>query len=225
MRIFDIGARDGEQQVSDRVLTVPNLLSFARLAVLPWVYLDLVNGRIVRATIVAFVFGWTDWFDGYLARRLDQQSSLGKILDPISDRAFFVVIGIGVVVADIVPLWPIALLLARDVLVSVAGLVLLARGASPPDVTRLGKAATFGLMWAIGFWMLAAAVGSVEDPNEPLTWAAWFTFSINIVLSYLAAGDYALRLLRKPAGDDAAATLGADEAGSRAAGEDDESVG
>jgi len=198
LRIFDIGARDGPEQVTDRVLTIPNLLSFARLAALPILWLDLVNGRIVRATAIAFVVGTTDWFDGYLARRLDQVSSLGKILDPISDRAFFVVVGVGMAVGDVVPLWPIIVLLARDVLVSGAGVVLLARGARPPEVTRLGKAATFGLMWALGFWLLAASVGSVEDPNTPLTWAGWITFSINIVLSYLSAAGYAVTILRQP---------------------------
>lgn len=179
---------------------MPNLLSFARLGVLPFVYWDLVNGNIWRATIVAFIFGMTDWFDGYLARRLDQISNLGKILDPISDRAFFLVIGIGMVVGDVVAWWPIAIMLLRDLLVSVAGIVLLARGRKPPDVTRLGKSATFGLMWALGFWLLASSVGEVGDPNRGLVIAAWVTWSINIVLSYLAAVDYA-RTLLAPASD------------------------
>jgi cardiolipin synthase (CMP-forming) len=196
MRVFDIGKKDEHQQVSDRILTVPNLLSFARLAVLPIVYLDLVSGRFLRAFVLLTVFATTDWFDGYIARRFDQMSELGRILDPISDRVLFVVVGLGFIVGGLLPWWAIALILLRDLAVGGAGIVMLVRKVEVPDVTRLGKASTFGLMFALPTFLLAVAIGDgVEDPNRPLWWIAWATYAINIVLYWLSAFGY-LRTVR-----------------------------
>jgi cardiolipin synthase len=197
MRIFDIGKKEGPQQVSSRVLTVPNLLSFARLAVLPVVYVDLVAGRYLRAFVLLAVFATTDWFDGYIARRFDQMSELGRILDPISDRVLFVVVGVAFIVAGLVPWWVIGAILLRDLFVGGAGIVMLARRLPVPDVTRLGKAATFGLMFALPAFLLAVVVGDgVDDPNRPLWWFAWVTWAINIVLYWWSAVDY-LRIVRR----------------------------
>jgi hypothetical protein len=101
VRVFDIGKKDGPEIVSDRVLTVPNLLSLARIAALPIIYLDLVAGRLIRALVLLGVFAATDWLDGYLARRFDQVSKLGKVLDPTSDRILFVVVAHGWVEAPV----------------------------------------------------------------------------------------------------------------------------
>lgn len=199
MRVFDIGAKDEPQAVSDRIVTIPNLLSVARLAILPVIYLDLVGGRLLRAFVLLAVFATTDWFDGYLARRLDQVTKLGTLLDPISDRVLFVVVGVGFVVADLLPLWALMLLLVRDGLVLVVGGVLLLRGATPPPVTRIGKAATFGLMWALPTFLLAAVVGGgAATPNRVLLGLAWMTYLINTALYYIAAGQYAVALARRP---------------------------
>jgi cardiolipin synthase (CMP-forming) len=198
MRVFDIGQKDGPEVVSDRILTVPNLLSFARLAVLPVIYLDLTAGRFLRAFVLLAVFGATDWLDGYVARRFDQTSKLGKLLDPLSDRVLFVVVGIGFVVAGLLPLWALVVLLIRDVAVLIGGGLLVLRGAEPPDVTRLGKASTFGLMWAFPTFLLAAIVGDGPSDPEPVLHAlAWITFLINTVLHYLAALGYAKTLLQR----------------------------
>lgn len=199
MRVFDIGTREGSDVVTDRVLTIPNLLSFARLAVLPWIYVDLVGGRYVRAFVLLAVFAATDWFDGYLARRLGQVSKLGALLDPVSDRAMFLVVGIGFVVTDLLPLWALVVLLARDGAVIVAGIVLLAKGRQPPATTKLAKTSTFGLMFALPTFLLAAIVGDgPADPQPVLQGIAWVTFVVNLVLHYLAALDYGRTLLRAP---------------------------
>ncbi len=198
MRVFDIGQKEGPEVVSDRVLTIPNLLSFARLAVLPVIYLGLLGDRFVRAFVLLAVFGATDWLDGYIARRFDQTSKLGKLLDPLSDRILFVVVGVGFVVTDLLPLWALVVLLVRDVGVLIGGSVLVARGASPPEVTKLGKASTFGLMWAFPTFLLAAIVGDgAADPEPTLQAIAWVTFLVNTVLHYLSALGYAKTLLRR----------------------------
>jgi cardiolipin synthase (CMP-forming) len=203
MRVFDIGAKEGQQAASDRILTVPNLLSLARIAVLPVVYVDLVGGRLLRALVLLLVFASTDWFDGYLARRFDQITKLGTLLDPISDRILFVVVGIGFVVAELLPLWALLLLLVRDVGVLVVGGVLLLRGARPPAVTRIGKVATFGLMLAFPLFLLAAILGEgATDPQPVVQVIAWVAYLANTALYYVAAGQYAWEVThRGPASD------------------------
>lgn len=198
MRVFDIGARDGPQEPARRILTVPNLLSLARVAVLPVVYLDLQAGRLLRALVLLALFASTDWFDGYLARRLDQVSRLGVLLDPISDRVLFVVVGLGMVMAQLLPLWALVVLLARDVAVLLAGAVLLLAGDRPPQVTRIGKTATFGLMVAFPLFLGAAIVGDgALDPHGPLLAGAWTVYAVSTVLYYVAAVQYAVELLRR----------------------------
>jgi cardiolipin synthase (CMP-forming) len=200
MRVFDIGAKDGQAEASDRILTIPNLLSLARIAVLPVVYLDLVAGRLVRALVLLLIFASTDWFDGYLARRFDQITKLGTLLDPISDRLLFVVVGVGFVVADLLPLWALIVLLVRDVAVLLVGGLLLLRGAKPPAVTRIGKVATFGLMVAFPLFLAAAiAGGGAADPQPLIQALAWFAYLVNTVLYYASAGQYARRISRRDA--------------------------
>lgn len=198
MRVYDIGAKDEPQEVSDRLLTIPNALSLARLLILPVIYLDLVDGRLVRAFVLLVIFALTDWLDGYLARRLDQVSRFGTLLDPISDRVLFLVVGIGFVMADLFPLWALVVLLLRDLAVLVVGAVLLLRGAQPPAVTRIGKTATFGLMWAFPTFLLAAIVGDgASDPQMVLQVLGWLFFGVSTALYYVAAGQYAVQVARR----------------------------
>ena len=198
MRVFDIGARDTPQQATDRIVTVPNALSLARLLVLPFIYLDLVDGRFIRAFVLLVIFAATDWLDGYLARRLDQITRFGTLLDPISDRALFLVVGFGFVLAELLPLWALLVVVLRDVAVLAVGAGLLLRGSAPPAVTRTGKAATFGLMWAFPTWLLAAAVGDgANDPQIVLHVLAWVCFAVSVVLYYVSAGQYAIEVLRR----------------------------
>ncbi|MFA9445178.1 CDP-alcohol phosphatidyltransferase family protein [Egicoccus sp. AB-alg6-2] len=206
MRFYDLGGGGQERLASRRILTIPNLLSFARLAILPVVYLDLTSGRLLRAFVLLVVFTSSDWFDGYLARRLDQVTELGKLLDPISDRILFVVVGVAYVVAGLLPLWVVLVLVVRDVLVGVAGALLVARGGRAPDVTRLGKTATFGLMWALPMFLLAGIAGDGAEAPQPVLYAiAWILLLVNAALYWIAAIDYA-RIVRRRAAAVAAAT-------------------
>jgi cardiolipin synthase (CMP-forming) len=191
VRVFDIGGPEVLSPASDRVLTVPNALSVARIAVLPLLYLDLVSGRLLRAFVLMVLVTASDWFDGYLARVLDQRTRLGAILDPVGDRAVFIVVGIGLVRGGLLPFWVLALLLARELLVAVVGGVLLALGRSIPETSRLGKVATSGLMLSIVGLLAAAAIGG---PGTPLRWLEVLAFAglaINLTLTYLATFGYA----------------------------------
>ena len=197
MRVFDIGGPESPREASDRVLTIPNALSLARIAVLPLVLLDLLDDRFGRALVLLLLIGASDWFDGYLARVLDQRTRLGAVLDPIGDRAVFVVVGVGLVLADLLPLWVLVVLLARELAVLVVGLVLLLAGRSIPETSRLGKVATSGLMLSITGLLAAAAFG--EGAGDPLGWLqviAWAGLAINLALTYLATLGYARAALR-----------------------------
>ena len=200
-RWFDIGARPGTEPdpgaASTRILTGANALSTARLLALPWIYLDLVGGRYLRALIVLAVFAATDWLDGYVARRFDQVTRLGQLLDPISDRALFLVVGIAFVVSGILPLFAVLVLFVRDALVLLGGAVLLLKGTRPPAVTRMGKVATFGLMFALPFFLGAVVLGGGPTDPEPILWAiAWITYAINAVLYWASALGYLRAVLR-----------------------------
>lgn len=192
MRVYDIGGRDDQpREVTDRIWTWANGLSFVRLLALPLIYLDLVGERWLRAFVLLVIFSATDWLDGYIARRFDQMTRLGTLLDPISDRVLFVVVGVAFVVTGLLPLWAVLVILVRDVLVMGVGLVMMLRGHRPPAVSRLGKTATFGLMFALPVFILARVLGSdAGDPHAVWLAIAWIGFGVNAVLYWLAALGY-----------------------------------
>ncbi|MEX2486390.1 MAG: CDP-alcohol phosphatidyltransferase family protein [Nitriliruptoraceae bacterium] len=197
MRVFDAGASDHERVASSRVLTVPNGLSLLRLASLPFVYAALAAGAAGRAFVLFAVFATTDWLDGYVARRFDQVSRLGQLLDPIADRALFIAAGLGAVVGGLVPWWIVALIVARDVAMLAVGALLLRSADGVPAVTRLGKAATFGLMAAFGVLMGSGVVGAGFAAPEAVLHRIGIIGSVIAVAAYwLAAADYARRILR-----------------------------
>ena len=198
MRVFDIGGGEGPEVVSNRILTVPNLLSLARLLILPWLYIELSRGTsagLARGLAIGVVFGATDWVDGYVARRFNQVTKLGKILDPVSDRLFIGTIGVALVMSGLLPWWPVIAIIARDVLFLVVGIFLIG-GVGPPPVTRLGKAATFGLMWSFPFLLMAGIIGTPQDPQPVLYWLGWAILVINLVLYYIVAGQYARAVIQ-----------------------------
>lgn len=173
-----------EPQVSDRILTIPNIVSFVRLGAVGlfwWVLLGA--GSPGWAAVLIFVIGWTDWIDGYLARRLDQVTRLGQVLDPVADRLMIGSAIIGGLIAGVIPDligWP---LIARELLVGVVALVLYLRGGGVLAVRKVGKQATFVLYGAIPTFYFAAA-GILEVIAEPL---AWFTGAFGLVLYWYAA--------------------------------------
>jgi cardiolipin synthase (CMP-forming) len=156
-----------------QVLTLPNLITLARLACLP-VFLWLLFGREDRAAAAALlaVLGITDWVDGYLARHLGQVSELGKILDPVADRLLFIVGAGGILIDGSVPTWFGVTVLVRETLVGGATVVLAMLGARRIDVTWFGKAGTFGLMIAFPLFLASHSDLSWADAAGVLAWLA-----------------------------------------------------
>jgi cardiolipin synthase (CMP-forming) len=179
----------GDPRASSRVLTVPNLISAIRIAMIPvFVALILDHDTTAWGIVLFGVVVATDWVDGTIARRTGQVSDLGKILDPVADRAAIAAGLIALVIRGAFPLWAAAAILVRDVAVLVAGVVLLSRGARI-DVRWIGKVATFALMIAIpavswgtlGLWPAAAALA-----------VGWPVYAVGIVEYYVAAAVYAV---------------------------------
>ncbi len=173
-----------------RVLTIPNVLSVVRLLCAP-IFLWLLFGveDRVAAFVLLGVLGATDWVDGWIARRFDQGSTVGKVLDPIADRVLLLTAALALTIDGVVPAWVGAAVLVREAIVSAATLALAAAGAARIDVQWVGKAGTFGLMFALPGFLLVDVVspGTLRDTFEILTWIAAIG---GLVLGYLAAARY-----------------------------------
>jgi CDP-diacylglycerol--glycerol-3-phosphate 3-phosphatidyltransferase len=135
------------QRPPDRVLTLPNLLSAIRLALIPvFIYVLLVKHADGWAVAILMFSGASDWADGKIARTLNQSSRLGVLLDPAVDRLYMVTVPIALALRGIVPWWFVITLLLRDALLAATLPLLRSRGLSALPVTYIGKAATFALM-------------------------------------------------------------------------------
>jgi cardiolipin synthase len=179
---------DGEDPGVDRILTVPNAITLFRLACVPvFVWLLFGAHRQVVAAIVLAVLGATDWVDGFVARRWHQVSTVGKVLDPTADRILVGTAVISVIVAGAVPVWFGVLTLVREVLVSGAVLLLAGLGAERIDVLWVGKAGTFGLMFAYPTFLLAHGHAGWQHPVEIV---AWVSAVPALVLAWIAAAAY-----------------------------------
>lgn len=157
--------------VSNRILTIPNLVSVARLAAIP-VFLWLVwRGEDLIGLIVLVVAVSTDFVDGALARRLGQVSALGQLLDPLADRLFIAAVVVALTIRDVVPLWVVALVLGRDVLLGVGTLVFRRFGVGVLPVKWMGKWATFALLLSLPLFLLVSVFDGVSMYVSPFTWA------------------------------------------------------
>ncbi|MGI5218254.1 CDP-alcohol phosphatidyltransferase family protein [Nocardia sp. CA-290969] len=149
--------------LSDRLLTVPNVLSVLRLIGIPvFLWLLLVEHADGWAFVLLVLSGLTDFLDGKLARLLDQSSRLGALLDPLVDRLYLVTTLAAFVARDLIPWWVAILLIGRDLVLTLTLQVYRRRALDPPEVIYLGKAATFALMSALP-WLLAGQMDWTGD--------------------------------------------------------------
>jgi cardiolipin synthase len=161
---------------ADRLLTIPNLLSVLRLAGVPlFLYLLLGPREDGWALLILMFAGFSDWLDGKLARWLNQMSNLGALLDPAADRLYVFCTLLAFVIRDIVPLWIALVLVGREVVVGICLLVLRQRGWGTFEVTYLGKAATFNLLYAFPLLLIAQGDSGWAQVAQPIAYAftAW----------------------------------------------------
>jgi cardiolipin synthase len=182
-----MGTVGGPRSGLDRIWTIPNLISAARLLLVPAFVWAFLAGQNVLGVVFLVTIGSTDWVDGYVARRFDQVSNLGKLLDPLADRISIVAVLVVFTVRGVLPILLAGILLLRDLLVAVAFPILEAKGMERIPVNKTGKAATFSIfvglaalaveLAAPGIGTLAHAVGMAALVlGAVLYWAATFLY-------------------------------------------------
>lgn len=157
--------------MSSRVFTIPNILSFIRLLLVPVFLVLIVRGEDGFALLVLVVSSVTDYLDGVLARGLNQVSRLGQLLDPAADRLFIFTALIGLAVRGVIPWWLVAVIVGRDVMLLVLGIILANHGHGPLPVHHLGKVSTFCLFYALPILMIGQAFPVAVWITAPLGWA------------------------------------------------------
>lgn len=150
------------------------MLSILRLVLVPVFLLLLLFDQFIWALIVLAFASFTDWLDGQIARKFNQITSLGKILDPAADRLFIFATLIGLTLQGIIPIWFAIVIVLRDVLLLIGTPILASYGYGPLPVHFLGKAGTFALLYALPLMLLADIWGAAAAVVLPLAWAFAF---------------------------------------------------
>lgn len=180
----------------DRIVTLPNLFTTVRLLCVPvfvWLLTRGDHRDWFPAAVLLAALGATDWIDGQLARRLNQVTRLGKVLDPTADRILLATATIAILAVGAVPA-PIAIVaLVREGLVAAGTLALAAAGARRIDVVLVGKAGTFGLMCALPLFLIA---GSDVGWHHTARVLAWIAAIGGLAFGWTAVGIYALAARR-----------------------------
>lgn len=171
-----------------RPFTIPNAISVARLLCIP-LFLWVLFSKDDRwgAALLLGALGATDWVDGFIARRFDQVSELGKILDPTADRLMLLVGVLAIMIDGSVPIWIGVLALVREGLVAIVAVVLGALGARKIDVTWWGKTGTFMLMFAFPFFLAGNSDIGIASWFEV---GAWVCVVIGLPIHYYSAFGY-----------------------------------
>lgn len=177
--------RVAEVVASDRVFTIPNVLSALRLLGVP-LFLWLILGPEADgwALVVLMVSGFTDYADGQIARRLNQTSRIGELLDPAADRLYIFATVLGLALRGIIPWWLVIALVARDVALALTLPVLHRRGYNALPVHFLGKSATFCLLYAFPLLLL----GDRDDTLGLIARIVGWAFAIWGTALYFWAG-------------------------------------
>ncbi|EIK83623.1 CDP-diacylglycerol--glycerol-3- phosphate 3-phosphatidyl-transferase [Gardnerella vaginalis 1500E] len=144
----------------NRVLTVPNLISFLRICSIPYLAWLITKNHMILALIVLAISAFSDCIDGYIARRWNQVSKLGQILDPIADRLLIIFSTIALAIARIIPWWALVLVVLRDVIMAALVVLLAQHDYGPLPVNFVGKAGTALIMLAIVSLMIVYAVST-----------------------------------------------------------------
>jgi cardiolipin synthase len=183
-----------------KLLNVPNALTALRGLGIPlFIYLALVLEADGWAIFTLAVGGATDYFDGKLARAWGQESRFGELADPAIDRLYIIATLIVLYLRDAVPLWVIAVLLGRDLILGALTIVLGMNSLPPLKVTYLGKAATFNLLYAFPFLLLALHPGWAGTAAYIFGWSfTWWGVGLYLFTgaSYFRTGIAAIRVTR-----------------------------
>ena len=200
------------EEVTNRIFTIPNVISFIWLCMVPVYMVLLLNGYDLLATFMFALAAGTDWIDGQLARRTHCVSKLGQLLDPAVDRILMSCGVIGLMLVGRLPIWIVVVVLGRDLMLLIGGAYLLKRYHERVAVIYPGKVATTflfvgfaglllnmpllgGLGWFDASWL--PGFGS-----EACSWGIWFVYAGLVIglfttLYYLLAGYRKMQKARR----------------------------
>jgi cardiolipin synthase (CMP-forming) len=171
---------------------LPNLLTLVRIALTPFILLELARGRYMIAGWTFGAAAWTDIFDGMLARRFGAQSKAGQYLDPIADKILLTSLYIGLALGGAVPVWIVVLILTRDVwILLLSGIALRFTQFRELQPSIWGKASTFV--------QIMAAVGTIGARAYESDWflrIARVLLDGVVLLALISGGDYTIRGIR-----------------------------
>lgn len=200
------------EAVTNRIFTIPNVISFIRLCMVPVYMVLLLNGYDLLATFMFALAAGTDWIDGQLARRTNCVSKLGQLLDPAVDRVLMICGVIGLMLVGRLPIWIVFVVLGRDLMLLVGGAYLLKRYHERVAVIYPGKVATTFLF--VGFaglllnMPLIGGLGWFETSwlpgfgSEACSWGIWFVYAGLLIglfttLYYVLAGYRKMQKARR----------------------------
>jgi cardiolipin synthase len=187
------------REVSGRLLTLPNILSVLRLIGLPVFLWAIVSERDLLALFILLLSGFTDYLDGKIARRFNLETRLGQFLDPIADRLYIATTLVGLAWREMIPVWLVAVLIVREVVMAAMLLYLRQRGQIGMPVHFVGKAATFNLLCAFPFLLLAIRDDWIGRIAEPIGWGfTWWGVALYWFAVVLYAVQARLVLARSP---------------------------
>jgi cardiolipin synthase len=208
-----VSVPEAGETLGEQIMTIPNLISFARLLGVP-VFLWLVLG--LRTTTgdwwavgLLVAAGASDWLDGKIARALNQQSRLGQLLDPAADRLYIVATIIALAVRAIIPWWLVGLLAARELLMALVLWLVRRKGWGALQVSFVGKTATLCLLYAFPLLFLGAHDTSYAETARVAGWTFVIWGSALYWCSALLYIMQARQLLAGPGPDAGTGTGGA----------------
>lgn len=179
--------------LSQELRSVPNLLSLLRLLLVPVFLWLLLADYLVWALVILALAGASDWLDGVIARKFNQVTELGKVLDPAADRLYIFATLIGLTINGNIPLWLAVVIIARDVMLLLVYPMLATHGYGPLPVHFLGKAGTFALLYALPLLLMADIWPDGDFVILPLAWA----FAYWGIALYWVAGFIYVNQVRK----------------------------
>lgn len=195
MKFIGAGARPGQPQVHrDTVFTIPNLVTVVRFLGVPlFIWLVLGEEEYGYAALVLAIMGSTDWVDGYIARRFNQMSNLGRILDPIADRLSLIAVAVTLVIAGVLEWWYLAALLVPDAVLLALSLYYF-RGHPDLPVSRIGKVRTALLL--VGTPLLVLSTLPLPGAQAYAV-AAWIFLGLGLLGHWIAGYNYFRAIIRK----------------------------
>ena len=179
--------------LSQELRSIPNLLSLLRLLLVPVFLWLLLADYLVWALVVLAAAGASDWLDGVIARKFNQITELGKVLDPAADRLYIFATLIGLTINGNIPLWLAVVIIARDVMLLLVYPLLATHGYGPLPVHFLGKAGTFALLYALPLLLMADIWPQADFIVLPLAWA----FAYWGIAMYWIAGFIYVKQVKK----------------------------